>query len=182
MMVKPVMNNKPHYFLFVHVHAEDGLGRWSFTLQPADGSEPLQAHDVDAETCAERLELQALAWALEALDQPSQVTYFSSSGSLYRGLRDSLQTWKANDWCWEYFGEMVPIAQADLWQRVDRALHFHDLHCRLWRFDPPQADPHRRRRMRRARGRDEAASRSLGQKLREWYGRLVPHNTPQLAG
>ena len=43
----------------------------------------------------------------------------------------------ANDWQWEHYGEMVPVKNRDLWQRVDRALRFHQLECRTWRFDLP---------------------------------------------
>ena len=45
---------------------------------------------------------------------------------------DGLPEWRANDWQWEHFGEMVPVKNRDLWQRVDRALGYHELKCRTW--------------------------------------------------
>ena len=44
----------------------------------------------------------------------------------------------ARQWLqWELFGEMVPVKNRDLWQRVDQALRFHKVHVRTWRFDLP---------------------------------------------
>jgi hypothetical protein len=36
---------------------------------------------------------------------------------------------------------MSPINHADLWQRVDRAIKIHDVHCRTMRIDSPEALP-----------------------------------------
>jgi hypothetical protein len=36
---------------------------------------------------------------------------------------------------------MVPVKNRDLWQRIDRALHFHQVQCRSWRFDLPHSGP-----------------------------------------
>ena len=77
---------------------------------------------------------------LEALDQPSKVTLVTSSGSIRRGLRFGLDLWRQNRWHWERFGKMAPIKNADLWQRIDRALEFHNIECRLVRLDPPVDD------------------------------------------
>ncbi len=72
---------------------------------------------------------------LEALDQPSRVTLVTSSKYVHRGLLYGLQEWRSNDWMWEHFGEMAPVKNRDLWQRLDHALAFHELDFRPWRFD-----------------------------------------------
>ena len=89
----------------------------------------------------ERLELLAVVRGLEALEQPSRVTLVTPSKYVNRGLTYGLAEWRANDWQWEHFGEMVPVKNRDLWQRVDRALAYHQLECRTWRFDLPHAAP-----------------------------------------
>ncbi len=113
---------------------------WHFILRSQDGSTRLDVADVEAEASDERLELLAVVRGLEALDQPSEVTLVTSSSSIRRGLRFGLDVWRDNQWQWERFGRMTPIKNADLWQRVDRALRFHQVDCRMIRFDRPADD------------------------------------------
>ena len=47
---------------------------------------------------------------------------------------------KTDDGTWERFGKMTPVKNADLWQRIDRAMDFHDIDCRVIRRDPPADD------------------------------------------
>ena len=88
----------------------------------------------------ERLDLLAVVRGLEALDQPSRVTLVTASGYVHRGLRFGLPAWRQNGWQWERYGQMVPIKNRDLWQRVDRALEFHEVAFRCARIDPAHDD------------------------------------------
>ena len=81
------------------------------------------------------MRVDCLVAALEALDQPSRVTLVTTSSQVQRGLRDGLRTWRNNGWRWESYGRLVPIKHADLWQRIDRALEFHRVECRMVRID-----------------------------------------------
>ena len=85
----------------------------------------------------ERLELLAVVRGLEALDQPSRVTLVTPSKYVHRGLLYGLEEWRTNGWSWEHFGQMVPVKNRDLWQRLDRALGFHELEFQPWRLDTP---------------------------------------------
>jgi ribonuclease HI len=109
-------------------------------LEAVDGSARLEAEDEEPETDEGRLELLAVVRGLEALDQPSRVTVVTPSRYVTRGFRFGLEQWRENGWCWERFGEMTPIKNRDLWQRVDQAMRFHRVECRAWRFDLPE--PH----------------------------------------
>ncbi|MFO7906481.1 MAG: RNase H family protein [Planctomycetota bacterium] len=113
---------------------------WHFVLRSSDGRTQLDVADQEEGVSASRLELLAVVRGLEALDQPSRVTLVTSSRSIQRGLRFGLELWRENGWQWERFGQMTPIKNADLWRRIDRALAFHDVHCRVLRFDPPADD------------------------------------------
>lgn len=113
---------------------------WRFVLRSSDGDMNLNVIDKEEGVSAERLELLAVVRGLEALDQPSRVTLLTSTRSIQRGLRFGLDAWRDNGWQWERFGQMTPIKNADLWQRVDRALAFHDIDCRVVRLDPPTDD------------------------------------------
>ena len=127
----------PHYLLFSESCRKSSQGRWRFVLQTIDGTEQFEAADAEPDAQGERLELLAVVRGLEALAQPSRVTLVTTSRYVQRGLKYGLCEWRANGWQWERFGEMVPVKTGDLWQRVDRALVYHSLDCRTWRFDLP---------------------------------------------
>ena len=132
----------PHFLLYCDADSQTrgstaAIGQWRFVLESEDGGSRLEAADVEPETDSERLALLAAVRGLEALDQPSTVTLVTRNAGLSRGLRFGLTHWRDNDWRWERFGRRVPIKNADLWRRVDQALQFHDLRCRIWRLDAP---------------------------------------------
>lgn len=127
----------PHYLLFSESCRKNSQGEWRFVLQSIDGAQQLEAADAEPDARGERLELLAVVRGLEALAQPSRVTLVTPSKYVNRGLTYGMEEWRANDWQWEHFGEMVPVKNRDLWQRVDRALLYHQLECRTWRFDLP---------------------------------------------
>ena len=127
----------PHYLLFSRAHASEGGGHWQFTLRSTDGSEQFEAADVEPGLHGQRLELLTVIRALESLDQPSQVTLMGCSDYIRNGIQYGLADWQSNGWQWEHFGQMTPIKNGDLWQRMERALRFHQIGCRRRRFDDP---------------------------------------------
>jgi ribonuclease HI len=129
----------PHYLLFSESCRKNAQGQWRFVLQSIDGAEQFEAADAEPNAHGERLELLAVVRGLEALAQPSRVTLVTPSRYVNRGLAYGLPEWRANDWQWEHYGEMVPVKNRDLWQRVDQALVYHQLECRTWRFDLPHS-------------------------------------------
>jgi ribonuclease HI len=131
----------PHFLLFSESCRKSSQGQWRFVLQSIDGSQQFEAADAEPDALGERLELLAVVRGLEALEQPSRVTLVTPSKYVNRGLNYGLSEWRANDWQWERYGEMVPVKNRDLWQRVDQALTYHQLECRTWRFDLPHTTP-----------------------------------------
>ncbi len=125
----------PHFHLLAEAKRHKRCGNWRFVLQTADGKRQFEANDAEPEASGERLELLAIVRGLEALDQPSRVTLLTGSVSVSKGLKYGLEEWRANDWQWERHGEMVPIKNSDLWRRIDHALQFHDVDCKVWRLD-----------------------------------------------
>lgn len=125
-----------HYLLFTEATLDSPVGgTWRFVLDHVGGDEALAASDRENVECAERLELFALVRGLEALDRPARVTLVTKSRYVSRGLKRGLAEWRTHDWQWERFGRVVPVRDHDLWRRVDRALEFHQVECRVWRFD-----------------------------------------------
>ncbi len=136
--------------------ASSTAGYWRFVLQSEDGSVALDISDGEGTSSEERLNLLAIVRGLEALPAPSRVTVVTRCGWIRRGLRSGLEQWRESHWQWERFGHMAPIKDADLWQRVDRALQFHEVECRSLRVDPPRDDlsgPH----VRHGQGQQRAA-------------------------
>lgn len=134
----------PHYLLFSESTAETSsiacpiggntMGRWRIVLEAVDGSSKLEASD-EEELPPDRLELLAVIRGLEAIPQPARVTLTTPSDYVSRGLRFGLNEWRRNGWQWEHFGRSAPVANADLWQRLDRALRIHQVQCRSMRVD-----------------------------------------------
>jgi len=135
---------RPHFQLYSHASAsraaahagsDDSSGEWRFILKREDGQVEAQAADEEPGTPADRLELLAIVRGLEALDQLSRVTLFTASRYVARGLRFGLESWRESDWQWERFGQMQPVKNADLWQRIDQAMRFHQVDVRTPRYD-----------------------------------------------
>ena len=135
----------PHYLLMSQACRREMSGRWRFVLRPVDGAAGVEVSDVEPDTRGERLELLTVVRALESLDQPSRVTLIGCIRYVEQGIQYGVAEWKDNGWSWEFFGQMTPVRDADLWQRMDRVLQFHRVDCRRRRFDAehdPLNGPH----------------------------------------
>ncbi|WP_145053888.1 ribonuclease H family protein [Lignipirellula cremea] len=131
----------PHYLLLAEAapKASQTGGVWRFVLQALESGEHLEAADEEPAVSGVRLELLAVVRGLEAIGQPSRVTLVTRNAYISRTLRLHLDNWRDSGWMWERFDDMAPITNADLWRRIDGALHYHRVECRTWRFDEPSA-------------------------------------------
>jgi len=118
----------PHFLL--KAGGASDPSNWQFSLETADRTE-LEVNDFEPFTHGQRLELLAVVRGLEALQQPSRVTLLTSSSYVKRGLAYGIDDWRTSGWRWESHGKMVPVKNADLWRRLDRALQVHQVECRL---------------------------------------------------
>jgi ribonuclease HI len=132
-----MIDSTPHYLLTSETSRAVGLGRWRFVLRPVDGAAPVEAEDVEPDIWGERLDLLTVVRALESLNQPSRVTLVGCTRYVEQGIQFGVAEWRENDWRWEYFGQMAPVRDADLWQRMDQALRFHRVACGQRRIDGP---------------------------------------------
>jgi ribonuclease HI len=177
----------PHYLLFSESTscsaptsrpwAGGRSGRWRFVLETVDGDSKLEASD-EEDGSVERLELLAVVRGMEAIPQPAKVTLITSSRYVSRGLRFGLVEWRENGWQWERFGEMSEIANADLWQRLDRALSIHQVQYRMWRFDQshghessPVPAPHYQAQQQSGEKLGRIGTRRAIEGLRTWWRR-----------
>lgn len=184
---------RPHYLLYSESAHDsstravgDGVecGRWRFVLKEVEGTEQIEVADEEPGLLPDRLELLAVVRGLEALPGPSRVTLITNSRYVNRGIRFGLAEWRENGWQWEHFGEMSTVTNADLWQRLDSALHIHCVQCRSLRFDRPhhQEDRLTARHALRVRTGGRAVSkigREYAERARQlvggWFGRRSIH-------
>jgi ribonuclease HI len=126
----PMHAASPHYLLFTESRTSgDSNPQWRFVLQSIGGDMFLAADGVEPGMPENRLGLLAVVRGLEALDEPSRVTLLTTSRYVNRGIRRGLSHWRERKWRWERFGQLVAIRNQDLWQRIDRAMHFHQVEC-----------------------------------------------------
>jgi ribonuclease HI len=128
--------SSPHYLLFDASREDAQSGHCRFVLRNSDGSHRLEAEATEPGVTGERLALLSVVRGLEALENPSRVLLVTPSSYVREGIRRGLSEWRSNGWRWERFGQMVPVKNLDLWQRVDRAMQFHQVDCRMYRLDP----------------------------------------------
>ena len=159
----------PHYLLFSESSHTPEPGRWRFVLRSSDGTQRVVADDVEPDVRGERLELLTVVRGLEALGQPSRVTLVTPSPYVREGIRYGLAEWRRNGWRWEAFGEMIPVKNRDLWQRMDRALRFHQVECRHWRIDAAH---------RPGRGSERPAPAPRASAAGSGIGRRLQHEGP----
>ena len=144
------MKTAPHYLLLTdtdqfdnenrattateHSIAEPNVagGHWHFVLEPIHHGVRIEADDIEPGVFGERLNLLAVVRGIEALEQPSHVTLVTPSKYVGRGIRRDIRVWKENDWKWIRFGKRVSVKHSDLWQRIERAMQFHKIDCRIF--------------------------------------------------
>lgn len=138
------MNGKPQYLLFCDsqlsgIALDDNLpdcvigeGRWQFVLERLDEPERFEAFDVERHVHRDRIALLAVVRGLEAVERSSFVKLLTTSRYVDRGVRFGLPNWRETNFLCESFGELKPIRNADLWERIDTAMRYHVLECRLF--------------------------------------------------
>jgi ribonuclease HI len=75
-------------------------------------------------TTNNRMEIQAAIGALEALNQPCQITLFTDSEYLKNGITQWMWGWKARGWRTQ---DKKPVKNQDLWKRLDELCHVHQI-------------------------------------------------------
>jgi len=122
---RAVTTERQRYILYIQADADPQGGSWQFELFDPKGERLLEASGLETDSSADRLALLGTVRALESLDGPAEVVLVGCSRYVSHGLRFGLASWREQEWLWECFGQMVPIRNADLWQRLDRALAYH---------------------------------------------------------
>lgn len=78
----------------------------------------------DASTTNNRMELMAVIQALEALKRPCDITIYTDSTYVMKGMTDWLEQWKRRGW---KTAAKKPVKNVDLWQRLETAINSHQV-------------------------------------------------------
>jgi ribonuclease HI len=103
-----------------------GPGGWAALLMFGLHRKTLSGHD--RTTTNNRMELQAIIGALQALTQPCQVRLHTDSEYVRKGVTLYLSRWKAKGW--RTAGKQT-VANRDLWETLDAATQRHQVEW-LW--------------------------------------------------
>ena len=99
-----------------------GPGGWAVVLQWGGREKELKGGA--AHTTNNRMELQAVIAALEALKQPCRITLHTDSTYVQRGVTVHLARWKAQAW---QTSAKRDIANRDLWEKLEVAQQRHQI-------------------------------------------------------
>ena len=101
-----------------------GPGGWGALLRYGKHEKTLCGGEKD--TTNNRMELMAAIEALRALNTPCQVTLFTDSEYLKKGITEWMPAWKRRNWR----RKGGKLANVDLWMKLDEEIGRHEIHWR----------------------------------------------------
>jgi len=98
-----------------------GPGGWAALLRCGKHEKALSGGKRD--TTNNRMELQAALEAMQALTEPCQVTLFTDSEYLKKGVTEWMPNWKRRNWR----RKGGKLANVDLWMKLDEEMSRHEI-------------------------------------------------------
>ncbi len=111
-----------------------GPGGWGVLI--VDGGRERTLNGAEPETTNNRMELTAAIMALRAVPEGSELTLYTDSEYVQKGISEWLPAWKARGW---KTAAKKPVKNQDLWQALDDASARHRVH---WRWVRGHAGNH----------------------------------------
>jgi ribonuclease HI len=108
-----------------------GPGGWAAVLSA--GGREKEISGATLQTTNNRMELQAVIEALQALKRPLAVQLYTDSQYVRRGILEWLPQWKARGW---KTADRKPVKNQDLWQQLETAAARHTIE---WHWVPGHA-------------------------------------------
>jgi len=91
-----------------------GDGGWGVLI--INGSENKELYGGEKNTTNNRMELMAVIMAIESIDRIQDVTIFTDSTYVQKGISEWIINWKRNGW---KSSNKQPVKNQDLWVRLD---------------------------------------------------------------
>jgi len=101
-----------------------GPGGWGAILQ--FGNHEKEISGGEADTTNNRMELRAALEALRALNEACQVTLYTDSEYLKKGITEWMPGWKRRNWK----RKGGKLANVDLWMKLDEEIRRHEVDWR----------------------------------------------------
>lgn len=120
------MSGKPSVTIYTDgaCQGNPGPGGWGAILRYGVHERLLSGGEKD--TTNNRMELQAALEALRALKEPCEVTLYTDSEYLKRGVTEWLANWKRRNWR----RKGGALANVDLWMKLDEEITRHEIQWR----------------------------------------------------
>ncbi len=99
-----------------------GPGGWGAILEAGGTRKTL--HGGEPLTTNNRMELTAVIRALATLKRPCQITLYSDSTYVLKGITEWLPNWKSRGW---KTAAKKPVMNVDLWQELDAEVARHTI-------------------------------------------------------
>lgn len=99
-----------------------GPGGWGVLLRNGESERTLYGGEL--ETTNNRMELTAAIEGLTMLSEPCRVELTTDSEYVRRGITEWMQAWKQRNW---RTAARKPVANRDLWERLDAIASAHDV-------------------------------------------------------
>src|SRR5688500_9353527 len=118
---------------FVHLFTDGacsgnpGPGGWAFILRHCATGKELERSGGEALTTNNRMELAAVIEGLSALKKPCHVEIFTDSVYVGKGLSEWMPKWKKNGWRRKEGDRWKPIANEELWRKLDELAAQHEI-------------------------------------------------------
>jgi len=104
-----------------------GPGGWAYILHHPKTGKRKEASGGEPETTNNRMEMLAAIEGLDSLKRRCRVRVVTDSQYLVRGMNEWLRGWKANDWRRRVGRYFKPLANEELWRRLDELKDRHDV-------------------------------------------------------
>lgn len=120
------MVEKPHVTVYTDgaCRGNPGPGGWGAVLR--FGRREKELSGGEKSTTNNRMELRAALEALQALNEPCQVTLMTDSQYLKKGITEWLPNWKRRNWR----RKGGKLANVDLWMKLDEEIARHEIEWR----------------------------------------------------
>lgn len=115
-----------------------GPGGWGVLVRNGENERTLYGGEL--ETTNNRMELTAAIEGLTMLSEPCRVELTTDSEYVRRGITEWMQTWKQRNW---RTAARKPVANRDLWERLDAIANVHDVRWHWVRGHSGHADNER---------------------------------------
>jgi ribonuclease HI len=102
-----------------------GPGGWGSVLMYNGHRRELSGGE--RQTTNNRMELMAVIRALETLKRPCEVVLHTDSTYVMKGMTEWLENWKRRNW---RTADRKPVKNVELWQRLEQAIHRHNVQWR----------------------------------------------------